>query len=85
MCISGKVYIYVIHSFILIFMGRIDVILPDDMEEEFRTEVFKSKGMKRGNITAAIIDAIQMWMEEEREKRSNAAKKAWKKRKKVNE
>jgi len=58
-------------------MGRIDVILPEDLEEEFRTEVFKSKGMKKGNITAAIIDAIQMWMKEERKKRSNAAKKAW--------
>ena len=50
-------------------MGRIDVILPEDLEEEFRTEVFKSKGMKKGNITAAIIDAIQMWMKEERKKR----------------
>jgi hypothetical protein len=62
-------------------MGRIDVILPEDLEEEFRTEVFKSKGMKKGNITAAIIDAIRMWMKEERKKRSNAAKKAWEKRK----
>ena len=65
-------------------MGRIDVILPDNLEEEFRTEVFKSKGMKKGNITAAIIDAIRIWMKEERKKRSNAAKKAWEKRKKVN-
>lgn len=64
-------------------MGRIDVILPDDLEEEFRTEVFKSKGMKRGNITAAIVDAIKMWMQEEKNKRSNAAKKAWEKRKKT--
>jgi hypothetical protein len=65
-------------------MGRIDVILPDDLEEEFRTEVFKSKGMKRGNITAAIVDAIKIWILDERKKRSNAAKKAWEKRKKVN-
>jgi hypothetical protein len=63
-------------------MGRIDVILPDNLEEEFRTEVFKSKGMKKGNITAAIIDAIKMWIKQERAKRSNAAKKAWKTRKK---
>ena len=62
-------------------MGRIDVILPDDLEEEFRTEVFKSKGMKKGNITAAIIDAIKIWIKQERDKRSNAAKKAWETRK----
>ena len=51
-------------------MGRIDVILPDNLEEEFRTEVFKSKGMKKGNITASIIDAIRMWIKQEQEKRS---------------
>ena len=85
MCIRGKVYIYNLVSYMWIYMGRIDVILPDDLEEEFRTEVFKSKGMKRGNITAAIIDALNVWMKEERRKRSNAAKKAWEKRKKVNE
>jgi len=62
-------------------MGRIDVILPDDLEEEFRTEVFKSKGMKKGNITAAIIDAIKIWIKQEQDKRSNAAKKAWETRK----
>ena len=65
-------------------MGRIDVILPDKLEEEFRTEVFKSKGMKRGNITAAIVDAIRIWIQKERKKRSNAAKKAWGTRKKKN-
>ena len=62
-------------------MGAIKVILPDDLEEEFRSEVFKSKGMKKGNLTLAIEEAIKMWIESEKKKRSNAAKKAWKKRK----
>lgn len=66
------------------FMGRIDVILPDNLEEEFRTEVFKSKGMKRGNITAAIVDAVKLWIKEEKKKRSNAAKKAWETRRQKN-
>jgi hypothetical protein len=66
----------------LISMGRIDVILPDKLEKEFREEVFKQLGMKRGNITVAIIEAIESWMKENKTKRSNAAKKAWKKRKK---
>jgi len=62
-------------------MGRIDVILPDALEKEFRTEVFKQLGMKRGNITVAIIEAIENWIEKNKIKRSNAAKKAWEKRK----
>lgn len=66
-------------------MGAIKVILPDDLEEKFRNEVFKSKGMKKGNITIAIEEAINMWIEDQQQKRSNAAKKAWEKRKKSNQ
>ena len=82
MCISAKIYIYGFDLLLLISMGRIDIILPDDLEQEFRTEVFKQLGMKRGNITLAMIDAIKMWMKEKQKKRSNAAKKAWETRKK---
>jgi hypothetical protein len=62
-------------------MGAIKVILSDDLEEKFRNEVFKSKGMKKGNITIAIEESINMWIGAQQEKRSNAAKKAWKTRK----
>ena len=44
-------------------MGRIDIILPDDLETQFRKEVFKRYGMKKGNITIAIQEAIKQWME----------------------
>ena len=50
-------------------MGAIKVILPDDLEEQFRTEVFKSKGMKKGNITAAIVDAVKMWIDSQKKKK----------------
>jgi len=43
-------------------MGRIDVILSDDLEKHFREEVFKRYGMKKGNITLAIQEAIKMWI-----------------------
>lgn len=64
-------------------MGNIKVILPDDLERKFREEVFKSKGMKKGNITFAIEEAIQLWINSEKEKRSGAAKKAWETRRKT--
>jgi len=43
-------------------MGRINLVLPDDFEEKFRKEIFKRMGMKKGNLTKAIIEAIEMWM-----------------------
>ena len=58
-------------------MGRIDIILPDDLEEEFRMEVAKELGMRRGNLTLAIQEAIKLWIETRRQARSKMAKKAW--------
>lgn len=49
-------------------MGRIDVILDDDFEKKFRDEVYRRYGMKRGNMTEAIREALQLWMIQEREK-----------------
>ena len=40
-----------------------DIILPDDLELRFREEVFKRLGMKRGNITVAVQEAIEQWIE----------------------
>jgi hypothetical protein len=47
-------------------MGRIDIILPDEMETKFREEVFKRYGMKKGNLTDAITEAIQQWMKKKK-------------------
>lgn len=58
-------------------MRRINFVIPDEIEEKFREEVYKSKGMKKGNISKAIEEAILLWMNTEQKKRSNAAKKAW--------
>jgi len=62
-------------------MGRIDIILPDDLEEEFRAEVAKELGMRRGNLKIAIQEAIRLWIDARRRARSERAKRAWEKRK----
>jgi hypothetical protein len=46
-------------------MGRIDVILPDDVENKLRMEVGRRMGAKRGALTEAIIQAIDAWLEDE--------------------
>jgi hypothetical protein len=58
-------------------MARIDVILPDDLEEEFRAEVAKELGMRRGNLTLALQEAVRLWIDTRRQGRSEMAKKAW--------
>ncbi len=62
-------------------MARIDVVLSDEVEKAFREEIAKELGMKKGNISIAIEDAVKMWIAAQKAKRSNAAKKAWEKRK----
>ncbi len=63
-------------------MGTLKVTISDELEREFREEIFKSKGMKKGNISKAVEEAIMLWINYQRKKRSEAAKKAWETRKK---
>lgn len=65
-----------------VLMGRIDVVLSEESELEFRQEIAKELGMKKGNISIAIEEAIKLWIQSKKEKRSSAAKKAWATRKK---
>ena len=45
--------------------SRIDVYLPADREKRFKEEVFKRKGMKKGNISEAVGEAILLWISAE--------------------
>ena len=49
-------------------MGRTVIILPDDLEAEFRNEVYRRLGMRKGSITKAIIEAIKLWLGHEDER-----------------
>ena len=44
---------------------KLTVLIEDDLDKKFREAVFKSKGMHRGNITEAIEEAIQCWIEKQ--------------------
>jgi len=44
-------------------MGKMNIVLDDEIEEKFRRAVFERKGMKKGNISKALEEAIQQWME----------------------
>jgi len=43
-------------------MGKMNIVLDDKLEEEFRKAVFERKGMKKGNISIALEEAIKQWI-----------------------
>ena len=50
-------------------MGTLGLRIDDKLEKDFREAVFKSKGMKKGNITDALEEAIELWIDQEKTKR----------------
>lgn len=60
----GYVYIFISQNTIIELLGRIDFNLDPSLEDKFRKEVYKRKGMKKGNITEALEEAIQYWLKE---------------------
>ena len=43
-------------------MGKINLVVSDEMEKEFRDAVYRKYGMKRGNITKAVTEALNEWI-----------------------
>lgn len=43
-------------------MGRIDIILPDDLELKFRKHCFETYGYKKGSLTKGIKNALEEWI-----------------------
>ena len=55
-------YISITISLTVISMGKMNIVLDDELEKEFREAVFKRKGMRKGNISKALEDAIKQWI-----------------------
>lgn len=51
-------------------MGKMNIVLSDDVEEKFRRAVFERKGMRKGNISQALQEAINQWIEYNKSKDS---------------
>jgi len=45
-------------------MGRLDVIIPDDVEGELRVRVAQLFGGERGALSKAVAEAIQLWLKQ---------------------
>jgi hypothetical protein len=51
---------------ISVCMGKMNIVLGDELEERFRKADFESKGMKKGNISEALEEAIEKWITEKK-------------------
>ncbi len=60
-------------------MGTLGLKIDNDLEKRFRKAIFESKGMKKGNITKALEEAIDAWIDEQARKAVEEAKSAKKK------
>jgi hypothetical protein len=56
-------------------MGKMNIVLKDELEQEFRKTVFERKGMKKGNISEALEEAIQCWIEHDVEREKHHGRK----------
>ena len=49
---------------------KLTILLKDDLDEKFRETIFKTKGMHKGNITKAVEEAIQCWIEKQEKRKT---------------
>ena len=52
-----------IHMFVVIKTGKMNIVLSDEREKKFRKTVYETKGYKKGNISEAIEEAIDCWIQ----------------------
>jgi len=50
----------------VIGMGKLNVIIPDDLDRRFREEVMRRIGWKKGALQQAVIEALELWIEKGR-------------------
>lgn len=54
----GRVYLFnVVKN-----MGKLNIVIEDKLDKKLRETIFKTKGMKKGNLTEAVEEAIELWI-----------------------
>jgi hypothetical protein len=50
-------------------LGKLNIVIDDNLDKQFREAIFKSKGLKKGVLTEAVEEAIKCWIKKlEKEK-----------------
>jgi hypothetical protein len=45
-------------------MGKKNVVVSDELWERFRGAVYKRKGLRKGDLSKAVAEALELWMTE---------------------
>jgi hypothetical protein len=45
-------------------MGKLNIVISDDIEKRFRRAVTECKGMKKGNIDKTFEEAVELWLQD---------------------
>ncbi len=43
-------------------MGRMQIVLPDNLEEQLRKKAAEKFGMRKGSISDAVEEALKDWI-----------------------
>lgn len=46
-------------------MGRISVIITDELEKDFRHKVVEKFGGRRGDISKGLTESLRMWINQD--------------------
>lgn len=46
-------------------VGRLDIIIPDDLEKQFRMKVLDKFGAEKGALSKAMAEAMRLWLKQE--------------------
>jgi hypothetical protein len=47
-------------------MGRICVVISDQLEKQLRLKTVERFGGKKGDLTRAVADAVELWIAKEK-------------------
>ena len=50
-------------------MTRMNVVIDDKLEQRFRKTIADTKGLRKGNISKALEEAIEVWIKEQKQKK----------------
>jgi metal-responsive CopG/Arc/MetJ family transcriptional regulator len=48
----------------MVKMVKISVSLPEELEEKVRKKAIKEFGIKKGYLSKAVIEALELWLRE---------------------
>jgi hypothetical protein len=57
------------------YMTRMNVVINDKLEERFRKTIADTKGLRKGNISEALEEAIEAWIDQRARELAKSAKK----------